>query len=175
MTLQELLGDAFKEGITTEEITAALTGKTLVDPATGYVKKSVFDTTASDLAALKKQLKEKQTDEEKQAELLNQQKEQFEALKRENAINKYEKLYLGKGFTAERSTIIAEALAEGKFEVVADETAKHTTELINTAKADAMKDTKAPGAGSGTGGKDSSWGASAAIEQLKARGIQTKQ
>lgn len=58
MELKDLLGESYKEGITVEEITAALAGKTLVDPSTlpKSVNKDVFDRTASELASTKKTL-----------------------------------------------------------------------------------------------------------------------
>jgi hypothetical protein len=61
MTLQELLGDAYKEGMTIEEIETALKDKDLYE---GYVKKEVFDKTASEVAKLKKQLRDKMIEEE---------------------------------------------------------------------------------------------------------------
>lgn len=76
MKLQEILGDKYKEGMTIEEIEAALAGLNLVDPDTlpKSVTKEVFDKTASELAKVKKELKALQdanmTAEEKlQAEL----------------------------------------------------------------------------------------------------------
>lgn len=76
MTLQELLGDGYKDGMTVEEIETALADKTLVDPSTlpKSVTKDVFDKTASELAKVKKELKSLQeksmTDDEKlQAEI----------------------------------------------------------------------------------------------------------
>ena len=76
MDLKTLLGDAYKENMTLDEINEALEGVNLVDPSTlpKSVSKEVFDKTASELAKVKKQLKELQeksmTDEEKlQAEL----------------------------------------------------------------------------------------------------------
>lgn len=60
MDLRELLGDKYVEGMTFEELEAALAGKELVDPATlpKTVRKEQFDVLASELAAAKKQLKE---------------------------------------------------------------------------------------------------------------------
>ena len=54
--LKTLLGDQFKEGMTIEEITAALADKTFVDPSTlpKSVTKDIFDKTASELAKAKK-------------------------------------------------------------------------------------------------------------------------
>lgn len=58
MDIQTLLGDAYNENMTIEEINSALSDKNLVDPATlpKSVSKDQFDKTASELAALKKEL-----------------------------------------------------------------------------------------------------------------------
>lgn len=76
MDIKTLLGDAYKEGMTIDEINAALADKNFVDPATlpKSVSKEVFDKTASELAKVKKELKEMQektmtADEKLKAEL----------------------------------------------------------------------------------------------------------
>jgi hypothetical protein len=60
MDLKALLGGDYKEGMTLDEINAALAGKNLVDPSTlpPSVSKKMFDENASELAAAKKKLKE---------------------------------------------------------------------------------------------------------------------
>lgn len=62
MTLKELLGESYKDGITLEEIETALADRKLVDPSTlpKSVDKTVFDKTASELSKVKKELKELQ-------------------------------------------------------------------------------------------------------------------
>lgn len=71
MKIQELLGEAFKEGMSIEEINTVLADKNLVDPSTlpPSVSKEVFDKTASELATAKKTIGELKsaslTDEEK--------------------------------------------------------------------------------------------------------------
>lgn len=76
MDIKTLLGEAYKDGMTIEEINAALADKEFVDPTTlpKSVSKEVFDKTASELAKVKKELKtlreSSMTDAEKlQAEL----------------------------------------------------------------------------------------------------------
>ena len=76
MTIQEMLGDLYKDGMTVEEISEAITTINLVDPTKlpKSVSKDVFDKTASELSRLKKELKaieEKNmtSDEKVQAEL----------------------------------------------------------------------------------------------------------
>lgn len=71
MNIQELLGEAFKEGMSIEEINTVLADKNFVDPSTlpPSVSKEVFDKTASELATAKKTIGELKsaslTDEEK--------------------------------------------------------------------------------------------------------------
>lgn len=62
MDIKTLLGDAYKEGMTIDEINAALADKNFVDPATlpKSVSKEVFDKTASELAKVKKELRDLQ-------------------------------------------------------------------------------------------------------------------
>jgi uncharacterized coiled-coil protein SlyX len=62
MDLKTLLGDDYKDGMTIEEINAALADKNFVDSSTlpKSVSKEVFDKTASELAAVKKKLRELQ-------------------------------------------------------------------------------------------------------------------
>ena len=71
MNIQELLGEAFKEGMSIDEINEALAGKNFVDPSTlpPSVPKATFDKTASELAKANKTIGELKsanlTDEEK--------------------------------------------------------------------------------------------------------------
>jgi len=62
MNLKELLGDAYREDMTLEEVEQALKDLNLVDPSTlpKSVSKEVFDRTASELARYKRELKELQ-------------------------------------------------------------------------------------------------------------------
>ena len=71
--------------MTPEQKLAALEGFDIPDPDySGYVKKDVFDKTASELAAKKKELTEKMTEDE--------QKKQKEQEERDELQSKYDKL-----------------------------------------------------------------------------------
>ena len=164
MTLQELLGTDYKDGITVDEITSLLNDKK-------FVKKDVFDKTASEAAKYKKDLAEKLTEDEKRVEEVKQQQALFESLKRENSINKYEKTYLGNGYTAERAAKIASALADGDFETVAKETAVHAEEKVKLAQAEALKGITKPQGGNQNPPSES-WGANMAAEKLQSMGVQ---
>ena len=60
MNIKELLGEAYKEGMTIDEIDAAIADRELIDKSTlsPSVPKSTFDKTASDLKAAKTKIAE---------------------------------------------------------------------------------------------------------------------
>lgn len=95
MNLKELMGDAFKDGITVEEITNFFEGKKFADLGTGqYVDKNKFDNTVNDLTKkltdANNQLNAKMTDEEKSQQAQQEQIAEIERLKKllsENTIN----------------------------------------------------------------------------------------
>lgn len=63
MALKDLLGDAYREGMTLEEVEAALSDKNLVDATTlsKKVDKDLYDKKVSELAAVNRQFKELQS------------------------------------------------------------------------------------------------------------------
>ena len=79
------------------------------------------------------------TEEEQRAELERQKLEELEMLRKKVQVNELEKKYLQKGFTAERALKVANALIEGDYDTVVTESAKHAEELVNAAKAEALK------------------------------------
>ena len=95
MNLKELMGDAFKEGITVEEISSFFDGKKFADLGTGqYVDKNKFDNTVNELnkklTDANNQLNAKMTDEEKSQQAQKEQVAEIERLKKllsDNTIN----------------------------------------------------------------------------------------
>lgn len=85
MDLKELLGDAYKDGMTFDEISAALSSKKLADLSTGkYVNKEMADAEKTKLENEKKdletQLNAKLTDDEKTAKIAAEKDKQIEKL-----------------------------------------------------------------------------------------------
>lgn len=167
MDLKELLGDAYKEDMTLTDIAAALKDKKLVDPTTlpPSVPKGEFDKTASEVAALKKQLKDKMTTDEQTAAQQKEFQDQLANLQKENNQFKFEKEFLGSGYDAKTATALAEAMAGGdmkKFaEVHAAYAKQHETDLQASIKEQLLKDTpglQGGGAGGGQGGGEPSLG-----------------
>lgn len=78
MNISELLGEAYKEGMTVEEINAALADRNFIDPATQpeSVPKTMFDAKTAELSKLKKELSalknQSLTDEQKLKEALKE-------------------------------------------------------------------------------------------------------
>jgi len=148
MDLKTLLGDAYKENMTLDEINEALEGMSLVDPSTlpKSVSKEVFDKTASELAKVKKQLKELQeksmTDEEKlQAELEKAVESQRQYVK-ELAKLRAKEIFVEAGLTeSDYSSILDAVVSED--EETTKARAKSMVDLISAQKAAVEKAVKA--------------------------------
>lgn len=86
--LKALLGDAYKEDMTLEEVGNALKGKKLVDLSTGrYVDKDKFDTQVNNLNAKlsekEQELNARLTDDEKNAKASQEQARRIEELEKQ--------------------------------------------------------------------------------------------
>lgn len=120
----------------------------------GYVKKDLFDKTASELAALKKEYKGKLSEEEqKQAE----RDEQFAAMQNELNVLKEEKQlsemtarYLSLGYDEKLAEDTAKAMVKGDVAKVFANQKTHQDSIAQKVKTDILKDTPKPGAGSGS-------------------------
>ena len=105
MEIKDLLGSDYKEGMTIEEINAALAGKTFVDPTTlgKTVSKETFDKTASELAEAKRKLDEQAKAGLSETERLKAALEEAEEAKRGFAIKSnrmdVEKIFLTAGLS----------------------------------------------------------------------------
>lgn len=124
----------------------------------GYVKKSVFDKTASDLAAAKDALRGKMTeDEAKQAEAAEREAANKEAMdkltsdlanaKKEIARMGYLNSYLAMGFEKKLAEETAEAMANGNMAKVIENTQKHGEAQKAAIKAELMNSDPKPGCG----------------------------
>lgn len=123
------------ENMTAEEKVKAFESFNIPDPDfSGYVKKDVFDKTASDLAKAKKDLKDRMTEEEvKKAEAeaeLQKYKEQALALQKEKNIATNKAQFIAAGYDEALATESAEALEKGDFATVF----KNQTAVIENVK-----------------------------------------
>lgn len=165
MKLNVLLGDAYKEGMTADEIISAL--EKVADPSAEVEKLRNAVTKANGEAAeYKKQLKAKRTDDEnaaqeqadKLAELQKQNEEYAKtvaALTKEKTIATYKAEFVKQGYEAALADKAANALAENDtaklFKCQSEFMSVHDTAY----KASLLKDMPTPPGADGKGGSDS--------------------
>lgn len=120
-TLKEILGDAYKEGMTFEEVETALANKNLADLSTGnYVAVGKYNSAINERDDYKTKYNAKLTEAEKEAEQAREREARYKEMERQNSIYKYtEKL----GTSINDKTILGEVailMADGKFEEAFD-------------------------------------------------------
>ena len=162
MDIKTLLGDAYKEGMTIDEINAALADKNFVDPATlpKSVSKEVFDKTASELAAVKKKLKELEQNSMTAEQKLQQEMEEAQNLKKQYAKElaklKAKEIFVESGLTEKDYTSLLDIVVSEDEETTANR-AKAMIDVINVqkqvvekaVKEELLKNVPKPPAGSG--------------------------
>lgn len=141
--------------MTPEQKLEALEKYDIPDPDySGYVKKSVFDKTASDLAAKKKELAAKMTeDEQKTQKELEERKElqaKYEQLLYENQVSKFKAKYLSMGYDEKLADATAEAMVNGDTEKVFVNQQKHLESVEKKVRAELLKNTPKPVGDGGT-------------------------
>lgn len=120
---------------------------------TGYVKKDVFDKTASELAAFKKEQFEKLSKEEQAKKLAEEEVEKLRTrnaeLEKAAAIASYKAKYVAMGYSEENAAATAEAFANGDMDKVFEFQSKFLAEHDKQVKANMLGGTTPPPAGSG--------------------------
>jgi hypothetical protein len=138
-----------------EEAKAAILGMEFADAPdmSQFVAKAVFDKKASEAAELSKQLKSKMSQEEqaaaKQAEALAAMQAELENLRADKAISEYTAQFLALGYGENLAKSTAEALHKGDMATVFKNQAVFVAEREKSMKADLLKSTPVPPAGSG--------------------------
>lgn len=158
--LAELLGAAYKEGMTEEEISTALEGMKL--PVGGDAEvtrlKAALSKANSEAADYKKQLRSKQTEAEATAA---QQKEDYEKAMKENAelkrsilLSERKAKLMAMGYDLELADKTAVAMVDGDMDTVLASQQAYIETQKQSMKADQMRGTARPAAGAETGGMD---------------------
>ena len=137
------------ENMTPEEKLAALEA---YDPEkNGFVSKATFDKKASEASELGKQLRAKQTDEEAKAAKEAEEKAsliaRLEELEREKSVNEYTTSYLALGYDEKLAKATAEAVVKGDMATVFANQKSHMESREKTLRAELLKETPAPAAG----------------------------
>ena len=137
------------ENMTPEEKVAAL--EAYEPDMSGTVSKATFDKTASELAAVKKQLREKQTDEEARAAKAAEEQAaimaELEALRHEKQVGTYTTAYMAMGYDEKLAKATAEAMAKGDTETVFKNQKLHLENREKDLKAELLKQTPPPAPG----------------------------
>lgn len=114
----------------------------------GYVKKDVFDKTASELAEKKKQLKDKMTEDEQKTQKEQEEREElqskYDKLLRESEISKHKAKLVALGYDEKLADETALATVDGDMEKVFANQKKHLDSVEKRVRAEALKDTPKP-------------------------------
>lgn len=135
--------------MTAEEKLKALEAFDVPDPDySGYVSKEQFDKTASELAAKKKELSEKLSEDERQKQEEQEQREElqkkYDTLLRESTISKNKAKLLGLGYEEKLADETAEAMADGNLDKVFANQKKHLDAVEKRVRAEVLKETPKP-------------------------------
>ena len=138
--------------MTAEEKIAALEAYEVVEPDyTGYVKKEVFDKTASELTDYKKQLREKMSADEikakEDAERQEKLQSDYDALVRKVALSENKAKLLALGYEDKLATETAEAMIEGNLDKVLASQKKHLESVEKKIREDVLHNTPKPEGG----------------------------
>ena len=155
--LSDLLGEAYKEGMTEDEISAALETVGQGNEAEVNRLKAALSKANSEAADYKKQLRTKQTDDEAAAAA---QKEEHDRLVQENAdlkrsmaLSERKAKLLAMGYDESLADETAAAMVDGDMDKVMANQSKYLEVQKKNIQADAMRKTPHPAAGDdGNGG-----------------------
>lgn len=154
MNIKDLLKDAYKEGMTVEEIETALANIEMpIDNSAEIDRlKNALSKSNSEAADYKKQLREKMSadeikakeDAEKQAKLQSD----YDALVRKVALSENKAKLLGLGYEDRLATETAEAMIDGNLDKVFANQKKHLDAVEKKIREDVLRDTPKPEGGS---------------------------
>ena len=138
--------------MTPEEKIKALEAFEVAEPDySGYVKKEVFDKTASELTDYKKQLREKMSADEikakEDAEKQEQLQSNYDALLRKVALSENKAKLLGLGYEDKLASEAAEAMVEGNLDKVFAYQKKHLEAVEKKIREDVLHNTPKPEGG----------------------------
>lgn len=143
------------ENMTPEEKVKAL--EAYEPDMSGFVAKATFDKTAADLAAAKKTLRERMTeDEAKKAQAAEEHAAlmaRVQQLEEEKLVTTYTNSYLAMGYDEKAAKTAAEALAKGDMDSVFAIQKNQADAREKTMRTELLKQTPTPPAGNPTTGK----------------------
>ena len=150
MKLKDLLKDAYKEGMSLEDIEAALEAVEIPADMSSEVErlKSANSKLSSENAEWKRKHREAMSEEERKAQEvadeLKQLREQNATLLRESGVAKHKAKFLGMGYEEALASDAAVAMVDGDMEKLFTYQQKHQEALEKKIRADALKGTTKP-------------------------------
>ena len=157
--LSDLLGKAYKEGMTEDEISAALETVGQGNEAEVNRLKTALSKANSEAADYKKQLRGKQSEDEANAAAQKEEHDrlaqEYADLKRSIALSERKEKLLAMGYDESLATETATAMVDGDMDKVMANQSKYLEVQKKAIQADHMRKTPRPAAGSeNTGGTD---------------------
>lgn len=156
MNIKDLLKDAYKEGMSVEDIEKALEGIELPTDNSAEIErlKNALNKSNSEAADFKKQLREKMSAEElkakEDAEKIEELIKERDALLKEKTISTHKAKYLALGYDESLANETAEAMVNGELDKVFANQKKHIESVEKKIRADVLKTTPKPEGGNGS-------------------------
>ena len=156
MNIKDLLKDAYKEGMSVDDIEKALESIEMPTDNSAEIDrlKNALSKSNSEAAEMKKQLREKMSAEElkakEDAEKMDALIKERDALLREKTISNHKAKYLTLGYDEKLASETAEALANGELDKVFENQKKHNESVEKKIRADVLKETPKPEGGTGS-------------------------
>ena len=156
MNIKDLLKDAYKEGMTLEDIENALKDIDLPTDNSAEIErlKTALSKSNSEAADYKKQLREKMSAEEakakEDAEKYEEVVKERDALLKEKNILGHKSKYLALGYDEALANETAEAMVNGEIDKVFANQKKHLDSVEKKIREDVLKDTPKPEGGKGS-------------------------
>ena len=150
MKIKDLLKDAYKEGMTLEDVETALADIEIPADQSSEIErlKSALSKSNSENAEWKKKHREALSEEERKAQemadRMKQLEEQNAALLRESSVSKHKARFLGMGYEEALAGDAALAMADGDMEKLFSYQLKHQEALEKKIRAEALKGTPKP-------------------------------
>ena len=155
MNIKDLIGDAYKEGMTIEEINEALEGIELPTDNSAEVErlKNALSKSNSEVADYKRQLREKMSADElkakEDAEKQEKLQKDYDELVKKVTLSEYEAKYLALGYDEALAKETAKAMANGELDKVFANQKKHSEAIEKKVRSEILKDTPSPDGGNG--------------------------
>ena len=154
MKLEDLLKDAYQEGMTVEDISKALENIELPADNSSEIErlKNALSKSNSEAADYKRQLKDKMSAEElkakEDAEKWEEMEKNYNALLKKDAISTNKAKLLALGYEESLANDTAEAMFNGELDKVFANQKKHLDSVEKKIRSEILKDTPKPDGGS---------------------------